>query len=115
MGTVKKMEVNKQEEKMEEFEEEEIETEETDDEYDLINETKHTIRELMRERNKYSAISQEYMVFTQRIYETADALRTLEDAGECAAQRKLAELNIAKTKYELMKLPYGLVKELFET
>lgn len=103
MGTVKKMEVNKQEEKMEEFEEEEIETEETDDEYDLINETKHTIRELMRERTKYSVISQEYMVITQRINETVDALRTLEDAGYSAAERKLAELNIAKTKKDLFE------------
>lgn len=69
---------------------EEMEIGEDEDISELI---KEEIRQLMRERSKYSATSRTYMVYTQRITEASDQLRNAEAAENEKAQKVCAIRN----------------------
>lgn len=71
--------------------EEEMDEEEED--FDVASMFKDNIKRLFEERRKYSTMSQEYMVLTQRISEETENMRNAEEAKNELAQRDCAIRN----------------------
>ena len=97
-----------EEELEEEFEDEEVyEEEEIDDEDDIIELIKSEIRQLMKERSKYSRTSRTYMVYTQRITEATETLRNAEEAENEQAQKVCAIRNKNTALYQTLGTVFG--------
>lgn len=76
----------------EEWEDEEVEEEE-DEEVDIVKILKEEIHALTKEKKKYSPLSNEYMVLTQRISDATEQLSNAEAADNEHAQKECALRN----------------------
>lgn len=87
----------------EEMEDEEVyEEEEVDDETEIVDLIKSEIRQLIRERSKFSRTSRTYMVYTQRISEATEQLRNAEEAENEKAQKTCAIRNKNTALYQTL-------------
>lgn len=77
--------------KPEEWEDEDDEEEEDEDPEELVKEYKKSIKKLMKEREQYGSLSEQYMVLTQRIGDEQENLRIAEAALNDRTQRDVAE------------------------